>query len=197
MIKNSYSFWDILKLSYFLFRTKLIASRARLIRFPIEIRGRKFIDFGYGLTTGFGCRFEAYPLSKGKKLLFGNNVQVNDYVHISAMNQIKIGNNVLMASHIFISDSSHGNYKGDDQSAPDIPPIERKYYTAPVCIEDNVWLGEGVTVMPGVTIGHGSIIGANSIVTKNIPPNSIAVGSPAKIIKKYDETSKKWICRCF
>ena len=53
-----------------------------------------------------------------------------------------------------------------------------------VVIEDNVWLGDNVCVLPGVTIGKGSVIGANSVVTHSIPPYSIAVGTPAKIVLK-------------
>lgn len=61
-----------------------------------------------------------------------------------------------------------------------------------VVIGDNVWLGESVTVLPGVNIGYGSIISAHSVVTKDIPPCTIAVGVPAKVIKNYNQTSKTW-----
>ena len=128
-----------------------------------------------------------------KRIVFGSNVQVNDYVHISAMKQVSIGNNVLMASHIYISDNSHGFYKGEHQSSPNEAPILRSYYIAPVEIGDNVWIGEGVVIMPGVTIGKGCIIGANSVVTKSIPPYCMAVGQPAKVIKKFDFSINKWV----
>lgn len=194
MLKNSYSLLGYLKLFIYVLFTKMISHKARIIRFPIEIRGRKFMNLGLGLTTGVGCRFEAFSDSPKKKcLFFGNNVQVNDYVHISAMEKVEIGDNVLMAGHIYISDNSHGFYKGIEQSTPDIAPIKRPYYVAPVIIENNVWIGEGVVIMPGITIGYGSIIGANSTVTKNIPPYCIAVGQPAKIIKKFDFSFRQWI----
>lgn len=193
MLRGSYSILGYLKLVLFVLFTKLISRKARIIRFPVDIRGRKFIDFGTDLTTGVGCRFEAYPKINEKCLVFGNKVQVNDYVHISAMERVEIGNNVLMASHIYISDNSHGFYKGEQQSMPEQSPIKRSYYIAPVIIEDNVWIGEGVVIMPGVIIGKGTVIGANSTVTKSIPSASIAVGHPARVIKKYDFTHKKWI----
>ena len=98
MIKNSYSFWGYLRLAIFVIRTKFISSKARIIRFPIEIRGKRFIDFGSRLTTGKGCRLEVFS-TKEKKLFFGNDVQINDYVHISVMSSVSIGDNVLMASH--------------------------------------------------------------------------------------------------
>lgn len=193
MLKNNYSLWGYLKLAIFVLRTKLISPKSRIIRFPIEIRGRKNIDFGRRLTTGIGCRFEAFSDDKHICIVFGDDVQINDYVHISAMDKVMIGNHVLMASHIYISDNSHGFYKGDSQSSPNIPPIKRNYKISPVVIGDNVWIGEGVVVMPGVTIGKGSIIGSNSVVTKDIPANSIAVGQPAKVIKQFDFSQNKWV----
>lgn len=194
-LKNKYSLKDLLQLSIWIFRTKIIDRRARLFRFPIVIRGRRYIDFGSLLTTGVGCRFDCFPGAtlSAKKLVFGRNVQLNDYVHIVAMDSVRIGDNVLMASHIFISDNSHGSYKGDENDTnPDTPPIRREYATAPVSIGDNTWIGEGVIIMPGVSIGKGCVIGAHSIVNKSIPDYSIAVGSPAKVVKKYNFEVNRW-----
>ena len=154
------------------------------------------VDLGKRLTTGVGCRIEALltETNNGKKIVFGSNVQINDYVHISALNHVTIGDDVLMASHVYISDNSHGSYKGDDNdTSPDIQPIKRHYWVAPVKIGARVWLGEGVIIMPGVTIGDGVIIGAHSVVSHDIPANSIAAGSPARIIKYWDENTHKWI----
>lgn len=194
-IKNEYSLCDRIKLGCFLLRTKLIDRRVRLFRFPLVIRGRKYIDFGEGLTTGAGCRFDCYPGNRPNevKIRFGKNVQINDYVHMVGMESISVGNNVLMASHVFISDNSHGSYKGDENdSFPIVPPIEREYYTAPVIIGNNVWIGEGVIIMPGVSIGDGCVIGARTIVNKDVPKFSIAVGSPMRIIKQYNFETRHW-----
>lgn len=194
-IKNTYGLLAYIQLLYFLIRTKLINRKARLFRFPIVIRGKKYIDFGLSLTTGVGCRFDCFSgvTTTSKKLVFGSNVQLNDYVHIVAMDSVKIGDNVLMASHIFISDNSHGSYKGDENDTnPNISPIQRKYVTMPISIGDNTWIGEGVIIMPGVTIGKGCVIGAHSIVNKPIPDYSVAVGSPAKVVKKFDFETNKW-----
>jgi lipopolysaccharide O-acetyltransferase len=65
-------------------------------------------------------------------------------------------------------------------------------YSSPVIIEENVWIGEYVSILPGVTIGRGSIIGSMSVVNKNIPAFCIAVGAPAKVIKRYNFTTNKW-----
>lgn len=175
--------------------TKLFYRNARLIRLPFDIRNRKFIKIGDNFTTGFSCRIEAFP-QKTKRdavIIFGNNIEINDYVHIAAGEKIIIGNNVLIASKVFISDINHGNYKGENQDSPFTFPQLRKLSTSPIEIKNNVWIGEGVCILPGVTVGIGSIIGALSLVTKDIPDYSIAVGSPAKVVKKFDFDKEIWV----
>ena len=190
---KKYGLSQIFYLSYCKFRTLFIFPNARIIRFPIDIRGKKYIQVSKGFTTGVGCRIEAYPKTDKKVLLFGENFQMNDYVHITAMESVKIGNNVLLASKIYISDCSHGSYSGaENDSLPDSIPHDRPLSSKPVVIEDNVWLGEFVSVLPGVTIGKGSIVGANSVVSKSLPPYVIAVGTPAKPIKKFNFETNKW-----
>ena len=66
-------------------------------------------------------------------------------------------------------------------------------YNKPVHIGENVWVGAGTVIVPGVTIGKNSVIGAGSVVTKDIPDYSVAVGNPAKVIKRYDINKQKWI----
>ena len=193
-VTNEYSPFDKLRLAIWVIRSKFISRNIRIIRFPIDIRGHRYIEFGKGFTTGRNCRMDVFDsMSRGKSLVFGKNVQLNDNVHIVCEDSIKIGNNVLMASHIFISDCSHGSYKGDDKdTSPDIAPAKRPLPSYPISIGDNVWIGEGVIVMPGVSIGEGSVIGAHSVVSKDIPANTIAIGTPAKVIKKYNFDTKHW-----
>ena len=174
-------------------KTKFIFKEARIIRFPFDVRGKKFISVQKGFTTGINCRLEAYPIDDKIVLKFGKNVQINDYVHITAMKSVLIGNNVLIASKVYISDCSHGSYAGDENdSNPNSIPSERPLFAKPVFISDNVWLGEFVSVLPGVTIGKGTIVGANSVVSKNLPDYVIAVGIPAKPIKKFNFETQKW-----
>ena len=190
---GKYTLFGFLNMVLFVIRTKFTFSDARIIRFPIDIRGKKFIKVSKGFTTGVGCRIEAYPENNQQTLFFGENFQMNDYVHITAMEKVQIGNNVLFASKIYVSDCSHGSYAGDQyDSSPDSIPHDRKLHSKPVIIEDNVWLGEFVSVLPGVTIGKGTIVGANSVVSKSLPANVIAVGSPAKPIKKYNFETQRW-----
>lgn len=188
-----YSLTQLIYLTYCKIRTVFVFSKARIIRFPIDIRGKKFIQISDGFTTGVGCRMEAYPVDDKQVLFIDENFQMNDYVHITAMTNITIGKNVLLASKVYISDCSHGSYAGDqNDTSPVTAPSERKMFSKPVIIHDNVWLGEFVSVLPGVIIGEGSIIGANSVVSKDIPQNVIAVGSPAKPIKKYNFDTQRW-----
>lgn len=188
-----YSLLQLFKLGLDVVRTKILFPNARIIRFPFDLRGKKYIDISEGFTTGIGCRLEAYPERENKVLHIGRNVQINDYVHISAMQNVTIGDNVLIASKVFISDLNHGSYGTDGiHDSPNTPPNNRKLYAKPVIIEKNVWIGEFVSILQGVTIGEGSIIGTMSVVNKDIPPNSIAVGSPAKVVKKYNDETKLW-----
>ena len=173
--------------------TLFLFKGVRLIRFPIYLRGRSQIKFGKGFTTGVGVRLDALGDGSGVKIEFGTDVQLNDYVHIGAIEKVKIGNNVLIASRVFISDHNHGNYSGEwSHCSPDQLPIDRDLVASPVIIEDRVWIGENVCVLPGVKIGAGAIIGAGSIVTRDIEPDTIVVGNPARVIKRFDRTSSTW-----
>lgn len=198
-LMNVYGFGGVLYMFYCFVRTRLFYRKSRIIRFPFDIRGRKYVDLGESLTLGKYCRFEVFPhLMVGenkKKLVIGKNVQINDNVHICAMQAVKIGDNVLMASNIYIADNSHGLYNGEanKQTNPSQSPIERPYFISPVEIGNNVWICQGVVVNPGVTVGQCSIIGANSVVTHSIPPYSIAVGSPAKVVKQYSFEKNCWV----
>lgn len=191
---KGYGFFTFLYILFSKVATLLVSPRSRLLRVPFFLRNKNKILFGRNFTAGVGCRIDAFAEREGFKIYFGNDVQVNDYVHIAAVEKVSIGNNVLIASKVFISDHNHGGYSGDVHSAPDVPPANRPIISSPVIIEDNVWIGEFVSVLPGVTIGKGSIIGANSVVTSDIPANSIAVGAPARVIKRFDFEISKWVC---
>ncbi|KDN53960.1 DapH/DapD/GlmU-related protein [Flavobacterium seoulense] len=194
MIKR-YSIFGLIRLLVSLIYTKIFYRQARLIRLPFDIRNKRNIKIGKNFTAGFGCRIEVFPLNEDNEIciVIGENVQINDYVHIGAVGSITIGDNVLMASKIYISDHNHGSYDELISDHPMSIPMDRKAICKPVVIGDNVWLGESVCVLPGVTIGEGCVVGALSVVTKSIPPYSIAVGSPAKVVKKYDFEINKWI----
>jgi acetyltransferase-like isoleucine patch superfamily enzyme len=118
------------------------------------------------------------------KLRIGDNVFIGAYVLCEAFDNIEIGNDTMIAAHVFLIDGDHGT---------DGSMLIRRQSTgkhSAVKIGNDVWIGEGVKILKGVTIGDGSIIGAGSVVTKDIPPYCFAVGVPAKVIKRRDYLSQ-------
>ncbi len=111
----------------------------------------------------------------------GKGTFIGPYVTIAGPGNVSIGNNCLIAAHSGIFANNH-------IYADTTKPIGSQGVTCRgITIEDDCWLGSGVKVLDRVTIGHGSVIGAGSVVTKNIPPFSIAVGVPAKVIKSRNQ----------
>ncbi|MGN7821871.1 hypothetical protein ACTJJB_17205 [Chitinophaga sp. 22536] len=192
---SKYTILERVKLLFSLLLTRMFYPGAKLIRQPFEIRNRKYIRIGKGFTTGKYCRLEAYPNQETKDVCIwiGDNVQINDSVHIVGSSGVTIGDNTLLAGKIFISDLNHGSYGTNDiHDSPDMPPQDRPLSSRKVHIGKNVWIGEFVSILPGVTIGDGAIIGTMSVVSKSIPANCIAVGSPAKVIKIFNPSSREW-----
>ena len=189
-MSNKYSTSEFIKNVYDLFLTKLFFKQARFIRRPIYIRGRKSLTGANGLTTGRFCRFD---LEGNKETLFiGENCEFGDNTHIVAHNKVEIGNNVLIASKVFISDTNHGSFKGNDADCPLVPPNQRKLVSGQVKIGNNVWIGESVVILAGAEIEDGCVIGANSVVKGMFGKNQIIVGSPARAVKQWNEQSDTW-----
>lgn len=185
-----YSITDIIRNSLSLLYTKIRFPHARLIRWPLYHSGTDFI-YGKGLTMGRGCRIDTN--STKKTLYIGKNARIGDYVHINADSRIEIGDNVLMASKIFISDTNHGNYNGENQSSPDSNPSERAFFFKEVIIGNNVWIGENVVILSGTIVGDGCIIGANAVLNgKDYPSYSIIAGIPAKVVKQFNHDTNSW-----
>ncbi len=180
---------DVLSMAVAFVTTRLFFPGAILVRRPFHIRDKKRLSYGAGFTTGRNCRFELF--GEGR-IALGKNCRIGDNVHIVASESVILGDECLLASKIFISDTSHGDY-GTRGCDPAIPPNDRPLTSSPVTIGDNVWLGENVVILPGVTIGDGCVVGANATVTRDLPSNCVAVGSPAHPVKRYDKDSRCWI----
>ena len=116
------------------------------------------------------------------------NVTSTADLQIAAQSKITIEDDVMFASNIHINDALHGS-----ENANEPYKYQKISRIAPVLIKKGCWIGQNVVILPGVTIGKYSIIGANSVVTKSIPDRCIAVGTPAKVIKKWDETRQRWL----
>ena len=111
-------------------------------------------------------------------LEIGNNVHVNNYSRIVALEKITIGNNVTIAQFVSILDHDHKFELINDKLELD------GYTTSPINIGNNVWISDKVTILKGVCIGDNVVIAANSVVNKDIPSNSIFGGVPARLLKK-------------
>ncbi|MEF1172714.1 acyltransferase [Vibrio sinaloensis] len=103
-----------------------------------------------------------------------------------SIDSVAIGERVLIADGVYISDNLH-SFDDVDKSVIDQPVVS----AGNVNIGDNVWIGEGVSIV-GASIGRNSVVGANSVVTHDIPEYSVAVGSPARVIKQYNFETKQW-----
>lgn len=152
---------------------------------PFYVKNPHAISIGLNFAAQADFTIEAIEQYGDDKfepqVTIGNNVSFYHSCHIGCLNRIDIGDSVLFGSRVYITDHFHGNTTPEDLARP---PLDRKLFSkGPVVIKNNVWVGEGVAIMPGVTIGENAIIGANSVVTKNIPDNAVAAGVPAKIIK--------------
>ena len=154
-----------------------------LISYPCELQdGSKKIVIGEDTIIYSWERYIDQYFSPSLKI--GNNCRIGEYTHITAINNIEIGDGLLTGRFVIITDHSHGDTSEYDV---DIPPAIRKLKSkGNVVIGNNVWLGDKVSVLSGVNIGDNVIVGANSVVTKNVPSNCVVAGIPAKIIKQLD-----------
>lgn len=147
----------------------------------------KYISIGENVNIGSYCRITVSTefggikcKSKNKiRIKIGNNVDIGNNTFISANNKIEIGNHVIMAPDVFITDHEHGWYDLD-KNLHEQPLTEGGY----VEIGDNVFLGAKSTVLKNVTIGEHTVVAANAVVNKSVPAFSVVAGNPARIIRR-------------
>ena len=122
------------------------------------------------------------------KIRIGNRVSATGYLTISAVKSIIIEDDVIIASHVFIGDHSHGHSRTD--IAYKYQPLEG---ISPIIVGRGSWISEHVVIMPGVTIGELAVIGANSVVTHDVPPRSIVIGAPARVVREWSHDAERWV----
>jgi acetyltransferase-like isoleucine patch superfamily enzyme len=130
-----------------------------------------------------GLEEQAASLTIGDGCVFGYNN------HVTAVSKVVIGNNVLTANNVYISDNIHGY---EDISVPIMhQPV---LFKREVVIGDGSWIGENACII-GAHVGKNCVIGANAVVTSDVPDYSVAVGVPAAVIKQFDRHLQKWISK--
>lgn len=165
-----------------------LGKRSRVIK-PMRILGKRRIFIGNNVTILNMARMETIR-SWGNnilngKLVIGDGTSIEQCCHIIAAKEVEIGENCVLSSFVYISDCSHGYSPKENimQTDLDIKPVK---------IGNHCFIGIGSYIMPGTTLGNNVVIGANSVVSGAIPDNSMAVGSPARIIKTYDPETDTW-----
>ena len=137
---------------------------------------------------GEGCYIEP-PLHAnwGSHTHLGNKVYANFNLTLVDDTHIYIGDNVMFGPNVTLCTAGH----------PIEPELRRQVYqyNFPIHIEENVWIGAGVIVLPGVTIGKNSVIGAGSVVTRDIPENVVAMGTPCRVARPISEWDREYSFR--
>lgn len=164
-------------------RHNLILGKNTYVFGACEFSGRSdgVISFGNNTIISRWSIFRAY----GGYINIGNNCSINSFCHFSGNGGIEIGDNVRIATQCVLVSANH-NF-----ARTDVPIIAQGETRQKIVIEDDCWLGAGVKVLAGVTIGKGSVIGAGSVINRDVPPFSVVVGVPGKVIKnRLNEASE-------
>jgi acetyltransferase-like isoleucine patch superfamily enzyme len=157
------------------------------IVFPLRIIGSKYIALNDNVTLQIGAFVVAIPIGDVSPALeIKAGTLCGNHVHIVCSKSIVIGEHVLIADKVYISDNLHGY---ENINLPVMHQPLKQIGT--VSIGAGSWIGENVSII-GASIGKNCVIGANSVVTKNIPDYSVAVGSPAVVIKQYNTQTLTW-----
>jgi acetyltransferase-like isoleucine patch superfamily enzyme len=181
------------------------ANRPENLRFatPRTILNPRRITMGDHVTLGPNCfllALERYPGPSLQhpespvpvqefepRIIIGHRVTATAGLQVGACREIEIEDDVMFATNVNITDNFHGY---PDASRP--YKYQPLWKVAPVKIGRGCWIGQNVVIGPGVTVGELCIIGANSVVLKSVPPRSIAVGAPARVIRQWDDDAVDW-----
>ena len=175
--------WFFRGIGYQIYQLKL--PKFLLIGKPIFLKGLNSISFGDKLRIFPGARIEC---SNGGKVVFGKNTTIGHNLHLTSIkDDLIIGNNCILSSNVLITNNDH-EYRDVKNIIQNQPIIHKS-----TIIGNNCFLGSGSVILPGSSLGNHSIVGANSVVRGNFPSYVVIAGNPAKVIKIYDVSIKKWI----
>lgn len=156
--------------------------RRSVIEPPLRIQGERRIVIGTGVFIGANSWLQALSPRTEVAIEIGDGTSIAGNCVVSAAQSVVLGEKVLVARGVYISDHSHAF--GDptrailDQGIDSIEPVE---------IHDGAWIGENAVIAPGVTIGRGAVIGANAVVLDSVPDFTVAAGVPARVVRRLSE----------
>ncbi len=177
--------WYLKTQTVYKFRFNSIGKRSLILK-PVQLDSVKTVSLADDVYVAEGGWIMG-GTGADITLKINKGTTIGHYSHIIATHSVTIEENVLIADKVFISDCTHSY---DDISKPVISqPVKA---LNPVFIGEGSWLGENVCVC-GAKVGKHCIIGANSVVVSDIPDYSVAVGSPARVVKKYDFDKSEWV----
>lgn len=154
-----------------------------VLQLPIRVNGEHRIAVGSDVFVGAGAWLQVLlgPDGQDGRLEIGNGCSLAGGCVLSAAREVRLGERVLFARHVYVADHRHAF---DDSTRAILDQgIEQ---VEPVIVGDGAWLGENVVVGPGVTIGVGAVIGANAVVLSDVPARAVAVGAPARVVRHLD-----------
>lgn len=167
----------------------IIGKKFKLVGCGFRFFGGKYIQIAPGGAFGKNCWIQAVSKYKGvnysPKIIIGRNCCCSDGVHISAANEIRVGDNVLLGSNIYIGDHSHGTGKLTAAEILIAPAARQLGDIEPIVIGNNVWVCDGVVILGGTQIAAGSVVAANSVVRGRFGKPGLIAVAPAKLIREY------------
>ena len=163
---------------------------AKIQKPVILLKNKKDITLGKSVFIRKNARIETVTkwknITYNPQIIFEDKVNIEQNFHLICANSVIIGEGTSISSNVMITDIDH-DYTDITKSVLEQTLLVKKTVVGKYCL-----LGSGVKIMAGVRIGNHCVIGANSVVTHDIPDYCVAVGIPAKILKKYNFETKKW-----
>ena len=154
---------------------------------PLRINNALGISIGNKVFISSGAWLIGAKNVEDMGIVIMDGTVIGNFSHIVAMKSVMIEKDVLFADKVFVTDCTHSFESIELPTAKQGISFKKK-----VIIGEGSWIGENVSIC-GASIGKHCVIGANSVVTTDIPDYSVAVGSPARIIKRFDKKKQRWI----
>ena len=154
--------------------------RSSVLELPVRLAGESRIAIGSDVFVGAGSWLQTLGDGAGVALEVGDGTSISGNCVLSAAASVRLGRDVLLARNVYVSDHIHAYA---DTTLPVLAQGLAK--VAPVHIGDGAWLGQNVVVCPGVSIGRGAVVGANSVVLEDVPDFALAVGAPARVVRRF------------